>query len=146
AGTVPLLIDGDFVLPESVAILGYIADQYPHSKLFGDASTRSRAQVMRWLAFLNSDVNSAFKPIFCPEAYLHDRELSKPLVQAARNRVHDCLRIVDRQLVGRDWLTGMRSIADSYLFVILRWAVSTKLRLNDLPNVRGFARRLHRDA
>lgn len=36
-----------------VAILGYLVDLHPHLEPLGDGSSRSRAEVMRWLAFLN---------------------------------------------------------------------------------------------
>ena len=34
-----------------------------------DGTPRGRAEVMRWLAFLNSDVHPAFKPIFGRAAF-----------------------------------------------------------------------------
>ena len=34
-GKIPVLVDGDFALPESNAILWYLADAYPAAKLWG---------------------------------------------------------------------------------------------------------------
>ncbi len=145
SGGVPLLVDGDFVLSENVAILVYIAELHPHARLLGDGSLRSRAEVMRWLGFLNSDVHKAFRPIFYPERYLAGGEFAQPLGAMARGHVRDHLRRLDLQLEGRDWLTGERSVADAYLFVILRWAIGTKIGLQGFANLSHFVRRLHED-
>lgn len=78
-GTVPLLAHGDLSLTENVAILGYLADLYPEARLLGDGSPRARAEVMRWLGFLNSDVHKAFKPIFTPQRFLKDAAMAPSL-------------------------------------------------------------------
>ena len=145
SGGVPLLVDGDFVLTENVAILVYLAELHPHARLLGDGSPRSRAEVMRWLGFLNSDVHNAFRPIFYPERYLAGSEFAQRLAATARGHVRDYLQRLDAQLEGREWLTDERSIADAYLFVVLRWAIGTKTGLQGFANLSRFVRRLHDD-
>src|SRR5262245_4707596 len=71
-GAVPLLIDGDYALTQNAAILCYLADRHPEARLLGDGTPRGRAEVMKWLAFLNSDLHPAFKPIFSPSRFLPD--------------------------------------------------------------------------
>ena len=45
------------------------------------------------------------------------------------------------QLEGREWLGEARSVADAYLYVILRWAGAFKMDLSAFPNVQAhFAR------
>ncbi len=144
-GTVPFLMHGDVALTESVAILGYLADLSPQLRLAGDGTAPSRAEVMRWLGFLNSDVHGAFVPIFHPGRYLQDDALALPITETARGRVREYLRHLDLQLEGRLWLTGSRSVADAYLFVMLRWAIITKVGLKAFLNLSEFARRLHGD-
>lgn len=46
-GKVPVLAEGDFVLPESAAICTYIGDRFPDSRLTPPAGTRERAQYDR---------------------------------------------------------------------------------------------------
>jgi glutathione S-transferase len=145
SGSVPLLVDGDFVLTENVAILVYLAELHPHARLLGDGSPRSRAEVMRWLGFLNSDVHKAFRPIFYPERYLQGGEFAQHLAETARGHIRDYLRRLDARIEGREWLTGERSIADAYLFVMLRWAIGTKVGLYGFANLSRFVRRLHDD-
>ena len=144
-GTVPLLVHGDFALTENVAILGYLADLHPDARLAGNGSPRGRAEVMRWLGFLNSDVHKAFKPLFTPARFLETRALDDELARNARHHIRGYLERVDAALAGRDWLTGRRSIADPYLFVILRWAAAKGVILDGLDALAAFRRRLEAD-
>ncbi len=145
-GTVPLLQHGDLSLTENVAILGYLADLHPQARLVGDGSPRARAEVMRWLGFLNSDVHKAFKPIFAPGRFLPDPALAPQLADAARHLVRVHLERLDERLEGRNWLTGERSIADPYLFVLGRWAVHKGVDMQGLHNLARFSKRMDRDA
>jgi glutathione S-transferase len=145
-GTVPLLEHGDLSLTENVAILGYLADLHPDARLLGDGSPRARAEVMRWLGFLNSDVHKAFKPIFTPARFLSDSQHASALAANARTHVRVYLERLDERLDRRDWLTGERSIADPYLFVLTRWARSRKIDVDGLDNLARFARRMDSDA
>ena len=145
-GTVPLLEHGDFLLTENVAVLGYLADLHPEARLLGDGTPIARAEVMRWLAFLNSDVHDAFRPMFTPMRYVPDIAWAPALVQAARARVRGYLDRLDDQLEGRSWLTGERSIADSYLFVLSRWSVKQGVDMNGLDNLARFSDRMKQDA
>ena len=145
-GNVPLLQDGDFLLTENVAILVYLAELHPEARLLGDGTPRGRAEVLRWLAFLNSDVHGAFKPIFSPWHFYPDEAGAPEVVEAARGRVRDFLERLDAQLDHREWLAGERSIADPYLFVMLRWAVGQEIDIADLDNLVRFMERMYEDA
>jgi glutathione S-transferase len=144
-GNVPLLVHGDFALTENVAILGYLADLYPQAQLAGDGSPRGRAEVMRWLAFLNSDVHKAFKPLFSPERFLERRDMDEQLADNARRHIRHYLERIDAALAGRNWLAGQRSIADPYLYVVLRWAQGKGVDMTGLDALAAFHARLSLD-
>jgi glutathione S-transferase len=144
-GTVPMLIHGDFVLTQNAAILTYLADLHPEMHLLGDGSARARAEVTRWLAFLNSDVHPAFKPIFVPARFLAEPAYAGAIQDKARDQVSGYLGQIDRWMEGRDWLTDERSIADPYLFVMLRWATRLNVPVDGLPNLSRFAARMYAD-
>jgi glutathione S-transferase len=144
-GNVPLLVHDDFALTENVAILGYLAELYPEAGLTGDGSARGRAEVMRWLAFLNSDVHKAFKPLFSPARFLERRELDEELAANARHHIRAYLERIDAALAGRSWLAGQRSIADPYLFVVLRWAHGMGVDMSGLDALAAFHERMSAD-
>ncbi|HEX7369011.1 MAG TPA: glutathione S-transferase, partial [Rhodanobacteraceae bacterium] len=73
AGAVPVFEDNGWVLTQNTAILNYLADMFPDAKLGGDGTPHGRAEVNRWLGFLNADMHPAFKPIFGTTDYLEDK-------------------------------------------------------------------------
>src|SRR5262249_38451152 len=55
SGQFPVLVDGDLVLTESVAISLYLAEKYPQKRLVPDESTQ-KAAVYRWLLFAATEL------------------------------------------------------------------------------------------
>lgn len=145
AGAVPVLQVGDWVLTQNAAILNYIADKFPDAKLGGDGSAESRAEVNRWLAFLNSDLHPAFHPLFGANAALGEEADAKSK-ELAKQKLRGYFECTDAQLGGKDWLTGSRSIADPYLFVVTQWAKKIGIDLGGLDNLAAFDARMAADA
>ena len=144
-GAVPALDDGGWILTQNAAILNYLADLYPASKLGGDGSPRSRAEINKWLAFVNSDIHPAFKPLFGSTSYLGDAAAIEKSKDDARKKLRDLFEKADAQLAGKDWLTGARSIADPYLYVVLRWARASEVDLSGFDNLDRFMRVMRAD-
>ena len=145
-GSVPVLKHDDFVLTQNVAILYYLSELHQSAALLGGETPRERAEVMRWLAFLNSDVHKAFKPLYASKKRGGDDLSVDADAAAARQRIRGHLERLDQQLEGRRWITGSRSVADPYLFVIFRWATAMEIDLQGLANLAVFAKRMHADA
>ena len=144
-GAVPAVVDGDFTLTQNAAIMGYIADSYPEAGLAGDGSARQRAEAGRWLAFVNSDLHPAFKPIFGPGAFTTDEAGHDSVKAAARKRVRSLFEAADKRLANHAWLAGFRSYADPYLYITLRWAEALGLDLGDLTHLAAFRQRMEAD-
>lgn len=145
-GAVPVLVDGDFVLTQNTAIVGYLAARFPEAGLAGDGSARQRAEATRWLAFVNSDLHPAFKPMFAPARYTSDDKGQDAVKDAARTMVRGLMEAADRQLAGREWLAGFRSYADPYFYLTVRWADRTGVDMAGLDNIAAFKARMEADA
>ncbi|MGY0611896.1 glutathione S-transferase family protein [Luteimonas sp. A501] len=145
SGAVPALVDGDFVLTQNAAIMGYIADLRPQAGLAGDGSPRQRAEAARWLAFVNSDLHPAFKPIFGPSRYIGDESQHDALKAAARKLVRGLMETADRRLADHEWLAGFRSFADPYFYITVRWAHGTGVDMSGLDNIAAFKARMEAD-
>jgi glutathione S-transferase len=146
AGAVPVLENDGWVLTQNVAILNYLADSFPEAKLGGDGTPKSRAEINRWLAFVNSDMHPAFKPLFGSLAYLEDEAVIARAKANAKTTLRALFERANAQLAGRDWIAGSRSIADPYLYVTLRWAKGQEVDLSGLDNLAGFVARMEADA
>jgi glutathione S-transferase len=145
AGNVPALEVDGWVLTQNAAILNFLADSFPESGLGGDGSAKSRAEINRWLAFLNADVHPAFHPIFGSTKYLGDEAAIEKSKDNARQKLRGLFERADAQLQGRNWLTGTRSIADPYLFVTLRWAKAQQVDLSGFSHLARFLDRMEAD-
>ncbi|MGY0503701.1 glutathione S-transferase N-terminal domain-containing protein [Luteimonas sp. e5] len=146
AGAVPVLVDGDFVLTQNAAIMGYIADSAPQAGLLGDGSVRQRAEAGRWLAFCNSDLHPSYTPLFSPGLFMRGAEHYDTVKELARTRVRKQYETADRRLGETgDWLAGFRSVADPYLFVTLLWADNTGVDLSGLQHLAAFRERMRAD-
>lgn len=143
-GSVPVLVDGDLTLTQSVAILEYLNECHPEAGLHG-ATPAERAQVRRWLSFCNADLHRTFALVFGVAAYTSDESIQQILVSKAAERLRFLFSIADAQLEGRDWLTGKRSLADPYLYVLMRWTRAKQIALGDMPNLQKFFEQMDAD-
>ena len=139
-GAVPALqLDDGTILTQNIAILDYLAGLGPGARLMGDGSAVSRAQVMRWTAFLNADVHKNFSPLFGAPRFVDGEEAQNSLKRKAAERLREQFELLDAQIGDGVWLVdGHRSVADAYLYVILRWAHAMKLDLSGLNNLARF--------
>ncbi|WP_343737987.1 glutathione binding-like protein [Achromobacter sp.] len=146
-GAVPALTDGDWTLTQNVSILEYLADQAPESTLLGDGSARSRAEVRRWVGFINSDVHKTFSLLFGAQRYLKDEGAQKELAASASALLTKLFAQLDTQLAGKQYLAGAApSVADAYLYVVLRWAHAKEVDLTGLSNLSAFFERMQANA
>jgi glutathione S-transferase len=111
-GYVPaLVLDGGEIITENIAVLDWIAEQYPALRPEG---ALSRTRLLEMLTFISTEIHRAFKPMW------HGGGESEK--QKARETVANLLQFTAGQMHG-DYLFGDRlSVADCYLFVMLRWA------------------------
>lgn len=144
AGAVPVFEDDGWVLTQNAAILNYLADRFPEAKLGGDGTPKGRAEVNRWLSFLNADVHPAFHPLFGSAASLGKEAEEKAKVNA-KKKLRGYFERADAQLAGKDYLAGARSIADPYLFVVVQWAKKQGIDLSRLDNLAAFDARMAAD-
>lgn len=147
SGAVPaLVVDEGTILTQNIAILDYLAGLAPEAKLTGDGSALARARVMRWLAFINADVHKNFTPLFGAPRFVDGEEAQANLKQKAVARLREQFETLDAQIGGNTWLVdNQRSIADPYLYVILRWAHAMQIDLSGLDNLARFFKHMEAD-
>ena len=129
-GYVPLLeLDDGQRLSEGPAIVQYIADQAPASKLAPAFGTMERYRLMEWLNFITSELHKGFSPLFNPTM----PEEAKAL---ARAKLVERLTWVDSQLAGKSYLMGDGfTVADGYLFTVAGWGQHVGVDIKPLANL-----------
>ena len=144
-GSVPVFKDGDFVLTQGSAILEYLAEKYPEAKLMPD-TLEARAETRRWLAFVNADLHKAFSLVFGKASFTQDTACQDLLAAGGAAKASQLFAIIDKQLDGKKWVTGSRSVVDPYLYTITRWAQAIKLDLSEYKNLLAFFEHMNADA
>jgi glutathione S-transferase len=135
-GYVPALeLDNGQVLTEGPAIVQYLADLKPEAGLAPKAGSFERYRLQEWLNFLTSEIHKSFSPLFKPNTPEEYKKIAKENL-ATR---FDWL---DKQLAGKQYLSGSFSVADAYLFVLLGWTKPTQIDLSRWPNLAAFHARV----
>jgi glutathione S-transferase len=136
-GYVPALrLDDGQLLTENVAVLQYIADLKPDSKLAPPAGTMERYRLQEWLSFINSEVHKAFTPLF-------SQEVSEDVKAYSRNNLMKRLAYLQGALGDNQFLMGEQfTIADAYLFTVLAWSPYAGVDLGQWPNLKSYVERI----
>jgi glutathione S-transferase len=136
-GQVPCLeLDNGEKLTEGPVIVQYVADQKATTGLAGAAGTMERYRIQEWLNFITSELHKTFGPMFrptTPDAY---KDLS-------RENLGKRFDWVDKQLAGKQYLMGDKfSIADAYMFTVLRWSPRVNIDTSKWPNIKAYMDRV----
>ena len=137
-GKVPTLVDGDFLLWESNAIIQYLAALQPETPLYPN-DARSRADIARWQFWETAHFTPACM------VYVYENVL-KPMLgrgepdaeelRKAEEKFHRFAKVLDDHLAGRDWLVGGgMTLADISVAAGLMYAVPGKYPLQGYGNI-----------
>ena len=136
-GYVPaLVLDNGELLTEGPAIVQYLADLKPESKLAPANGSTARYRLQETLGYINSELHKTYSPLFKPET-----------PDAVRQERKEYLRrryaLLDKHLASHSWLVGDHFTgADAYLFTVTNWAKHVDLDLSDFPAVIDFQQRV----
>lgn len=136
-GQVPtLLLDDGSVLTEGVAIVQFLADKVPDRQLLAPAGSMTRYHTLEWLNYIATELHKGFTPLFHPAT----PEEYKPV---ARSMLEKKLQYVNEELGDKQWLMGLRfTVADAYLFTVLRWAYAVKLEMGKFDHIAAYMERM----
>ena len=141
-GHVPCLeLEGGETLTEAQVILQYIGDLVPDRHLVPPAGTLARYHLQEWLAFIATELDAQFCPLFAPGTPQTTRATQ-------RGSIGEHLTFVQGVLADRAFLMGETfSVADAYLFVILQWCGNVDIDLSMWPVLEDYEDRIaHRPA
>lgn len=141
-GRVPVLVDGNNIIPESAAIVLYLADKYPDKHLM-PADLAQRAQVYRWVMFAMTELE---QPLWrmTKHSFLYPQEKRIPAdIELAREEFLAMAAILDRHMDGREFIVGESiTAADCVTVYLLDWA-SERCPIDGLPNLRRYLEQMY---
>jgi glutathione S-transferase len=136
-GSVPALqLDTGEVLTEGPAIVQYLADRKPESKLAPAVGSAERYRLQEWLNYISSEIHKGFSPLFNPQIPAEWREV---VVGNLAKRFD----FLSEKLKDRSYLMGDTfTVADAYLFTILSWTKNLKMDLSKWPTLTAYLKRV----
>jgi glutathione S-transferase len=121
-GKLPVLVDGDVVLFESVAICHYLVEKFPDRDLMPKDPVE-RALVHQWIMFCATELESALWRID-RHLFIYPEEKRIPAdIELAKEDYLKAARVLDAAMEGRNYLVVDRfSLADIVLGYVVVWA------------------------
>ena len=142
AGKLPVLVDRELVLNESVAICLYLAAKHPEGGLL-PADLATRTELDRWLWFTVTELE---QPLWrmARHTFLYPPAKRSPQdVALAAEDFAPMAAVMEEHLSGRQFVVGERfSVADVVLAYTLDWADTQEL-LAELPSSRAYLERMY---
>jgi glutathione S-transferase len=139
AGKIPVLVDGDLVLTESVAIVLYLADKYSNKGLI-PTDLEERAQVNRWLLFAATELEQPLWRISRHTVlYPEDQRLPGDVVLASQE-FKAMAAVLEEHMQRR--LGDTVTVADFVAAYTLDWANEDRL-LDDFPQLLAYMERMY---
>jgi len=142
AGKIPVLLDEDLVLTESVAIVLYLADKYSNKGLI-PTDLKERAQVNRWLLFAATELEQPLWRIARNTTlYPEDQRLPADVVLASQE-FKAMAAVLEEHMQRRQFLVGNAvTVADFVAAYTLDWANEDRL-LDDCPQLLAYMKRMY---
>jgi glutathione S-transferase len=136
-GYVPALgLQDGSVLTEASAIVQYLADRQPGTKLAPAHGTMERYRLLEWLGFISTEIHKGFGPLWNPAT-------PDEVKAATKERLATRFAYLDEILAKQPYLMGETfTIADAYLFTVVNWTNFHNVDISSFPNLKAFQARI----
>lgn len=136
-GAVPVLeLDNGERLTEGAAIVQYLADLKPDSRLAPPNGTFARYRLQEMLNFISSEVHKSYSPLFNPAT-------DDAVRSECKRKLTAHYAWLESRLAAQPWLVGDHfTAADAYLFTVTNWASHVGFDLSGFPALAAFQQRV----
>lgn len=131
-----LQLDNAQVLTEGPAILQYLADLKPQAGLAPLNGTWERVRLQEWLNFVSSEIHGGLGLLF-------NCSIPDDVKVIFREKLFKRFAVLTRTLEQQEYLMGEQfTVADAYLFTVLRWTQLFAIELGLWPALERFQARI----
>ncbi|WP_191487307.1 glutathione transferase GstA [Pseudomonas sp. FEN] len=131
-----LQLDDGRVLSEGAAIVQFLADLKPEVGLAPANGSWERSRLQEMLNFISGEVHGGMGPLF-------NRAIPDEVKAIFRDKLYKRFALLSNTLEQQDYLLGEYfSVADAYLFSVLRWTAFLDLDLGPWPALERFMARI----
>jgi glutathione S-transferase len=119
---VPALVTERGVLTETPAILAFVAQRYPESRLAPLGDRFALAQVQAFNSYLCSTVHVAHAHRMRGYRWADDPAALEAMKRKVPQTVGECFDLIEREMLRGPWVMGdAYTISDPYLFTLAQW-------------------------
>jgi glutathione S-transferase len=127
-----LQLDNGQVLTEGPAILQYLAGLRPEANLAAANGTFERVRLQEWLNFISTEIHGGL-------GWLFSSQFPDEVKALIKEKLFKRFAVLCQTLERQDYLMADGfSIADAYLFTVLRWTHLFAIDLNEWPALARF--------
>jgi glutathione S-transferase len=127
AGKIPVLTDNDLALTESAAIINYLADKFPDSKMIPPAGSPERGHYDRWCFFAMAELEQPLWTMGKNRFALPEEHRVTEILPTAAWEFQQALILLSEGLADKDYILGDQfSGADILLSHTINWGVVFK--------------------
>ncbi len=141
-GKVPLIVHDGTPIWESAAITMYLGETYGVEKGLYPRPGPKRGEVMKWIVWANATLVDAVSRWFRNTTeWTPAEQHNEKAGEAAKADVHNCLRILNEALAGKQFIAGLYTLADAHLNSLTDWLRHMKVDFSAYPNVSAWSQR-----
>lgn len=132
---VPSLVTDEGILTEACAILAYIAQNWPQSKL-GPESVFQFAKAQEFNCYLASTVHVAHAHRLRGTRWSDDEAAQETMRDKVASNMSECIGLIEKEYFKGPYVLGDQySICDPYLFLITGWLSGDGVNIDDFPQI-----------
>jgi glutathione S-transferase len=137
-GQVPVLIDGETVVTQLIAIVLYLEAKFPQAH-FLPTELIQRSKALEILSWMNNTAHTTFAHIFMPQKFtVHEPsqiEIKNFAIEKYKEQLSELQAHVEHmQSIGQPWLSGAHiGPLDAYALTLFRWGTMAKITPSQHP-------------
>lgn len=133
-GKIPVLIDGDYKIWESMAINFYLAEAYK-KELLGETA-KDRGLVYQWSIWSIAELQPPLVSVFIQLIFVPEERRDSKVIEKALSKLPSLLKTLDDGLASNQYLAGAQfSLADLNVASVVSICDSIKHDLKDYKNI-----------
>jgi glutathione S-transferase len=142
-GRVPALVTDRGILTETPAILAFVAQSFPKSRLAPLDDAFAFARIQAFNSYLCSTVHVAHAHRLRGYRWVDDAGAIAAMQKKVPQSVAECFDLIEREMFAGPWVMGEAySISDPYLFTLAQWLEGDGVDPARFPKVHDHRRRM----
>lgn len=139
-GKIPVIIDGDFVLTESMAINLYLAKKY--GRHLWPIGEQEQARVLQWSFFGVTELDPPLVQLMVERTFRKEGERNADNEKRNAEAARRALAALEAHLASHPWLVGASfSVADLNVASVLSMVTGAKQDMTDYPHTQAWLKR-----